>query len=147
MSFRTIREIWNGHTLTKEVRVCFDNVKRSLSSLRKKLQHHCLLEQTTTNLNRQKQQAIIMIGLLLLTSFRQFRHTNRCTILFAHLSEQFNSGIQRLTRCLLLSCQPRVTVISCFVYKVIRDLQLIDHLCINPICRIGLIHKWSIDSH
>ena len=27
-----------------------------------------------------------------------------------------------------------------FVYKVIRDLQLIDHLCINPICRIGLIH-------
>ena len=35
---------------------------------------------------------------------------------------------------------------SCFVYKVIRDLELIDHLCINPICRIGLIHKRSIDS-
>ena len=32
----------------------------------------------------------------------------------------------------LLSCQPRVTVMSCFVYKVIRDLETIDHLCINP---------------
>ena len=27
-----------------------------------------------------------------------------------------------------------------FVYKVIRGLESIDHLCINPICRIGLIH-------
>ena len=35
---------------------------------------------------------------------------------------------------------------SCFVYKVIRDLESIDHLCINPILRIGLIHKCSIDS-
>ena len=42
---------------------------------------------------------------------------------------------------LLLSCQPRVTVMSCFVFKVIRDLESIDHLCINPIHRIGLIHK------
>ena len=33
----------------------------------------------------------------------------------------------------LLSCQPRVTVMSCFVYKVIRDFELKDHLCINPI--------------
>ena len=41
----------------------------------------------------------------------------------------------------LLSCQPRVTVTSCFVYKVIRDLESIDHLCINPFHRIGLIHK------
>ena len=41
----------------------------------------------------------------------------------------------------LLSCQPRVTVTSCFVFKVIRDLKSIDHLCINPIHRIGLIHK------
>ena len=41
----------------------------------------------------------------------------------------------------LLSCQPRVTVTSCFVYKVIWDLELIYHLCINPIHRIGLIHK------
>ena len=40
----------------------------------------------------------------------------------------------------LLSCQPGVTVTSCFVYKVIRDLELIDHLCIYPILRIGLIH-------
>ena len=38
----------------------------------------------------------------------------------------------------LLSCQPRVTVTSCFVYKVIRDLELIVHLRINPICRIGI---------
>ena len=41
----------------------------------------------------------------------------------------------------LLSCQPRVTVTSCFVYRVTRDLKSIDHLCINPIQRIGLIHK------
>ena len=41
----------------------------------------------------------------------------------------------------LLSCQPRVAVTSCFAYKVIRALESIDHLCINPICRIGLIHK------
>ena len=41
----------------------------------------------------------------------------------------------------ILSCQPRVTVTSCFVYKVIRHLELIDRLCINPIHRIGLIHK------
>ena len=41
----------------------------------------------------------------------------------------------------LLSCQPRVTVTSCFVYKVIWGLESIDHLCINPIRRIGLIHK------
>ena len=41
----------------------------------------------------------------------------------------------------LLSCQPRVTVMSCSVYKVIRDLESIDRLCINPILRIGLIHK------
>ena len=41
----------------------------------------------------------------------------------------------------LLSCQPRVTVTPFFVYKVIRDLYSIDHLCINPILRIGLIHK------
>ena len=46
----------------------------------------------------------------------------------------------------LLSCQPRVTVTSCFVCKVIRDLESIDPLCINPIRRIGLIHKWSINS-
>ena len=46
----------------------------------------------------------------------------------------------------LLSCQPRVTVMSCFVYKVIWDLESIDHLLINPIRRIGLIHKRSFDS-
>ena len=34
----------------------------------------------------------------------------------------------------ILSCQPRVTVMSCFVYKVISDLESIDH-------RTGLIHK------
>ena len=35
----------------------------------------------------------------------------------------------------LLSCQPKVTVASCFVYKVIMDFSSIDHLCINPIHR------------
>ena len=42
---------------------------------------------------------------------------------------------------ILLSCQPKVTVTSCFVYKVIRDSESIDYLCIDPIHRIGLIHK------
>ena len=46
----------------------------------------------------------------------------------------------------LLSCQPSVTVTLCYVYKFVRDLESIDHLCINTIHRIGLIHKWSIDS-
>ena len=46
-----------------------------------------------------------------------------------------------LEHVILLTCQPGVTVTSCFVYKVIRDLESIDHLCINPIHRIGLIHK------
>ena len=41
----------------------------------------------------------------------------------------------------LLSCQPRVTVMSCFAYKVIRGLESIYHLSINYIQRIGLIHK------
>ena len=48
---------------------------------------------------------------------------------------------------LLLSCQARVKVRSCFVYKFIRDLKSIDHLCINPIRKIGLIHKCAFDSH
>ena len=34
---------------------------------------------------------------------------------------------------------------SCFVNKAIRDLESIDHLCINPICR--LTHKRFIDMH
>ena len=47
---------------------------------------------------------------------------------------------------LILPCQPRVTVTSYTVYKVIRDLESIDHLFINPFHRIGLIHKRSFDS-
>ena len=27
---------------------------------------------------------------------------------------------------------------TCFVYKVIRDLESIDHLCINPADRINI---------
>ena len=42
---------------------------------------------------------------------------------------------------LLLSCQPRVIVKSSLVNTVIRDLESTDRLCINPINRIGLIHK------
>ena len=42
----------------------------------------------------------------------------------------------------LLYCQPSVTVMSGFVYKVIRVLESMNHLCINPIHhRIGLIHR------
>ena len=36
---------------------------------------------------------------------------------------------------------------SCFAYKVISDLESKDHLCINPIHRIGLMQKLSFDSH
>ena len=42
------------------------------------------------------------------------------------------SDLTQLTFILLLSCQPRVTVTSCFVYEDIRNLLLIDYLCINP---------------
>ena len=28
---------------------------------------------------------------------------------------------------------------SCFVYKVIRDVELMGHLCIKPILRMGFI--------
>ena len=38
-----------------------------------------------------------------------------------------------MTTGIVLSCQPRVTVASRFVYKVILNLSSIDHLCINPI--------------
>ena len=48
--------------------------------------------------------------------------------------------------CYCHASQERDSAIM-FCYKVIRDLESIDHLCINPIHRIGLIHKWSIDSH
>ena len=37
----------------------------------------------------------------------------------------------------LLSCQPSVTVTRCFVYKAIRDLESMDHLCINLILCIN----------
>ena len=49
-----------------------------------------------------------------------------------------------LTVGVLLSCQPRVTVTSCFVYKIIRDFLSIDLLCINHICRKILrnCHSW-----
>ena len=41
----------------------------------------------------------------------------------------------------LLSCQPRETVTSFFVYKVSMGLSSLEHMCISPISRIGLIHK------
>ena len=51
-------------------------------------------------------------------------------------SKTFSVLIANFTK--LLSCQPRVTVTPCFVYKNIMDLELIDHLCINPIRRIWI---------
>ena len=50
-------------------------------------------------------------------------------------------SISPVSSIFTLSCQPGVTVTSCFVYKVIRDIESIDHLCSNPILWIGLIHK------
>ena len=41
----------------------------------------------------------------------------------------------------LLPCQPRVTVSDVmFCLQSYQDLESIDHVCINPIHRIGLIH-------
>ena len=42
---------------------------------------------------------------------------------------------------MLLSYQPKVMVTTCFVYKGIRDFYSIDHLCMYPIRRIGLIYS------
>ena len=56
-----------------------------------------------------------------------------CSLLYLNRQHPF--------QYVVLSCQSRVTVTSCFVYKVIMDLYSIDHLCINTIHRIGLIHK------
>ena len=61
---------------------------------------------------------------------------------FTVFSKRGKSGFSRTrVNTHLLSCQPRVTVTSCFVYEVNRELESIDHLCINPIRRIGLILK------
>ena len=60
----------------------------------------------------------------------------RCTFIYHH------------TLCLLIVVALLSTVLPAksdsdvlFVYEVIRDLESIDHLCINPIHRIGLIHR------
>ena len=42
-----------------------------------------------------------------------------------------NAYIFRYIHVQVLSCQPRVTVTSCLVYKVVRDLESINHLCIK----------------
>ena len=55
-----------------------------------------------------------------------------------------DSSLFRVYNLIVLSCQPRLTVTSCFVYKVITDLESIDHLCMNPIRRSDLsIHVSS----
>ena len=36
----------------------------------------------------------------------------------------------------LLSCQPRVTVTSCFVYTVIRDLESIDSIYLLALAQV-----------
>ena len=53
----------------------------------------------------------------------------------------FFNSLLSYTNMHLLSCQPRVTVTSYFVYNDIMDLESIDHLSINLIHRIGLILK------
>ena len=40
-----------------------------------------------------------------------------------------------------------MTVTSCFVYNVIRDLYSIDHLCISPYLRIGLIYHILLSNY
>ena len=52
----------------------------------------------------------------------------------------FSSGMLQVNRIKVGTVLPADSDVM-FVYKVTRDLELIDHLCINPIRRIGLIHK------
>ena len=84
----------------------------------------------------------------------ELSYKNKCFSLVCNYLRPSNNSIQlifyfdsdnllrlsKMVKC-LLSCQPRVTVTSCFVYKVIRDLESIYHLCINSIRRIGSILK------
>ena len=72
-----------------------------------------------------------------------FEHSD---IVFSKIEESRCKQTLAILGAQVLSSQPRVAVTSCFVYKVIRDIESIDHLCINPIHRIGFIHKRSIDS-
>ena len=67
----------------------------------------------------------------------------------------YDAFLMSLIKYLMLSCFPfdfglhlYSTVLAAkndsdimFVYTVIKDLESIDHLCINSIRRIGLIHK------
>ena len=50
---------------------------------------------------------------------------------------------QKRVNVYVLPYQPRVTVTSCFVYTVIRYLESIYHLCINPIHRI-VIYRFEL---
>ena len=79
-----------------------------------------------------------------MSSFHTLESMHSFQIPFSHHSLKLRSA---LLSGYVLSCQSRVKVTPCLVYKDIRDWESIDHLCINPICRIGLIHMWSIDSH
>ena len=69
---------------------------------------------------------------------------NLCVFLYCFSS--LSTMKQQFNTWPLLSCQSRVTVTSCFVYNVIRDLESIYHVFINPICRIGLINKRPFNS-
>ena len=63
-------------------------------------------------------------------------------LLYLYKRRLFDVCIQTKENCLVvLSCQPGMTMASCSVYKVIRNLESIYYLCIYPIHRIGLIHK------
>ena len=50
-----------------------------------------------------------------------------------------------LTKCTILPAKSDSDDVFCL--QSYRDLWSIDHVCINPIHRIGLIHKWAIDLH
>ena len=65
-----------------------------------------------------------LVGLIDCTNMTMKHHLNLMNMENAKKMMQFYQ---------VLCCQQRVTVTSCFVNKVIRDLESIDHLCINPI--------------
>ena len=55
-----------------------------------------------------------------------------------------SSKCLHLQHYLLLSCQLIMTETSCFAYKVIRELESIYHLCINPRITTQVIYRYAL---
>ena len=69
-------------------------------------------------------------------------------MVFEYLGLILQSFVVRGTDCyVLLSCQPRETVASCFVYKVIRDLESIYQFPLSQVeCPVNVLLNNCIQS-